>query len=468
MFGWWLRSKLNSKRTDTRLAALEALVEKQDHSAIDIVMEVLFTDPELEVREKAAWVLGELGGEKEFAALFGKLGEDDGKNRERIDALTQIDYAGTVDKLIASPGHVKAKEVLISLLADIGDETAKRALLDLLSDADYSIRKASAEGLRQLGWKPQSRREMMLAAIAEGDWQQVPKFRGDAVDPLLALLYPGSAVGRQVITALLETGDERAINALYKFIEEAKVASAEFNPSQITELLVSHLDNSDITIRSAAARTLHRLNWKPSDQILAVKYAIASGDPAKALKYGEDVREQLLDTARNESVPLSERWDFIVALKDLEPEMVFEMMMSVLERNAEGLGHRAAETLGEIGDPRALDALLAEARPASVLDPELRSAAIKSLARFRDSRATVFLLELQKSEDSVKTALDLLHEHLSLHAERIETCLLQQIATMDEVDQVVVEPDGGWRHEKIDHSAVKELAEREIIRRRSQ
>jgi HEAT repeat protein len=217
-----------------------------------------------------------------------------------------------------------------------------------------------------------------------------------------------------------------------------------------------------MTTRATAARVLARLNWTPPNDELAVKYAVAGGHPEKALEYGGDACERLLETALNDNVPLGERWEFILALRDFEPEGLFDILMSVLERNTDGLGHRAAEALGELSDPRALEALLAEAHPSSVIDPELTRSATRAVAKFADGRATRFLLELQKSEDSVGLAVELLGEHLGNHAHSIDSGLLREIATMVEIDQVVMEHDGGWHQKKVDHSLVKELATREL------
>jgi HEAT repeat protein len=90
------------------------------------------------------------------------------------------------------------------------------------------------------------------------------------------------------------------------------------------------------------------------------------------------------------------RWRVRLSMSDCDPEWV-TAVMDFWERAPDaGVRRAAAEALGEIGDPRAVDALLG-----ALNDPDalLRCEAVVALGRIRDARAVPRLQVALRDED---------------------------------------------------------------------
>lgn len=84
---------LRSGAASARMRAVVALTRAGDHAAVPELVDLLATDPDAEVRARAAWALGELHAADAEAALLRALREDPARRVKRAAALS----LGTLD-----------------------------------------------------------------------------------------------------------------------------------------------------------------------------------------------------------------------------------------------------------------------------------------------------------------------------------------------------------------------------------
>jgi hypothetical protein len=113
---------LNDQDPRIRAAAVEALGEVGDPSAIEALGQALAKDTDSGVREAAAEALGELGSPNAVQVLRSGLKDADGVVREAV----------------------------VEALADIGGPEAERVLRQALADSDEDVRDAAAAALAML------------------------------------------------------------------------------------------------------------------------------------------------------------------------------------------------------------------------------------------------------------------------------------------------------------------------------
>lgn len=195
------------------------------------------------------------------------------------------------------------------------------------------------------------------AAIALGE-------TGDsrAVELLIkALDHWKIEVKEHAVKALGKIGDQRAIEPLIrmdpKSIIRTIAASLEKIGEPAMEVLIQELKTNNSTKRKHAALLLTTIGWKPSNQAEEISYLIASA-----------------------------QWDKLV--KVCNPAVPF--LISQLSTNIDK--SRIIDTLGEIGDPRAVDSLV------DALKDKYNYSAVSALIRIGDARAYAPLSTVLKEE----------------------------------------------------------------------
>jgi HEAT repeat protein/nucleoside 2-deoxyribosyltransferase len=172
---------------------------------------------DVELRQKACWVLMELRSKQSVEPLIVALGDEDSSVRNSAaEALGSIGDSRAVGPLIAVLGDravgwsaakalvkiaLPAVESLITALEDedrevcrlaaeilgrIGDSRAVEPLIAVLGDTD--IGRSAAEALDQLNWKPQDVSLRVKYEIAKQNWDALVKIGAPAVESLIVFL----------------------------------------------------------------------------------------------------------------------------------------------------------------------------------------------------------------------------------------------------------------------------------------
>ena len=343
---------------------------------------------EVGVRKVAATTLGKIGDPRALSTLAIALGDQDADVRvAATDALVKFGTQAVEWLIVIALPDVRSRAAAIEALVRIGTSTTER-LITALRDQDPIIRQAADEALRIIDPKwPQSevaQRQIteFIAALNDADWnvrEGAVKALGEisgpaALEPLVFRLsdedsrvrlaaaealknkvpdWPQTQSAKQHLpkffTALQDTDwnvRERAVEVLGKI--------GDFNA---VDALIDALRDRDSRVRSAAAKALGQLHDIRS-----------SGALIAALRdWRQEVRE-IVSAMLENNVP---DWPHSVEAQRQVPNFI-----AALEGGGPDIRAVAANTLGKIGDYRALGALLAALRSQ---DSPVRAAALEAL-----------------------------------------------------------------------------------------
>ncbi len=135
---------------ETRHSLAHALGKLRDPASV-ATLRTLLTDPDELVATKAAFSLGQVGGEEAARALVGALGEGRAQvGDEAGSALARIDGALPFVVEALADGSAVVRERAADALALLGDAGATEALIAALSDAEEPVRFAALVALGHL------------------------------------------------------------------------------------------------------------------------------------------------------------------------------------------------------------------------------------------------------------------------------------------------------------------------------
>ncbi len=151
------------------------------------------------------------------------------------------------------------RECLAGALGQIGEYRAIGVLVTLLWDEAEGVRKAAADALPRLRWKPDGAAQEAALAAARFDFEGAVKFGPAAVRPLgLWLLGRGTTSHCQceAARALARIGDPLAIEPLKRLIAEGKF-DTRFSPSagEVAVEALSKLGGSGVQVVVEVLRT---------------------------------------------------------------------------------------------------------------------------------------------------------------------------------------------------------------------
>jgi HEAT repeat protein len=398
----------------TRVTAAEVLGEIGSRDAVGPLTRVL-ADSEAEVRRAAVEALGKIGGDAVEVAIVGRLDDDNMLvRRTAAEKLMELGDPRAVIPLLERFSD-SAKEVRIaamSAVGKLGDPRAVPALVRLLHDPMEEVRIAAAEALGNLR-------------------------ATRATDDLIPLLYRGADQFRvKVAYALGQIRDEKGIRELVRALgtdslrvaaREALQAVGEAAVKPLVACLLGGIDACDAAAavsvlkvvgdKRATAALVAELGRGRVKKELVIEALGQVADPQALLPLlalvddpDADVRRQALDAVR----PILDGRGAAVLIHLLDDKNA-----EVRKRAAEDLGvlkssaavprllalaaaDPSAEvisisvwSLGEIGDARAIDplvALLREGRGQSQRD------AADALAKIRDPRSVPALVAVAKNQ----------------------------------------------------------------------
>ncbi|HTQ30640.1 MAG TPA: HEAT repeat domain-containing protein, partial [Opitutaceae bacterium] len=353
-------------------------------------------DDNLQVRQKAAEALGQLGAAA-VEPLISCLQEQDPSVRSlAATALGQLRDARALQPLISAliglagkdttdeenAEGVNVRQSLLDALPNFGDAAIK-PLAACLENKDVHVRRDAAEVLDKLHYQPADVDGKIAFFILRQSWNQLVKLGAPAVAPLVDCLKDEDSGQRQgAAEALGELNDKRAVGPLIGCLQDdilevrqsAARALGQLGDKRAVGPLINIFKNDEVQIKVAAAEALGALG---DDQ--AVSPLI------EGLKDGDaGVRQaaaQALDKLHYQPAQAEDNVTYLIALQawgqlaKMGPA-AFGPLTACLSDDNLDVRQGAVETLGDLGDKRAI-APLSQALP----DWDLNAGLVSALAK---------------------------------------------------------------------------------------
>ncbi len=290
-----LIESLNDPSYSVRMTTSQALGNIKDLRVVEPLIETL-KDPDYYVRSNAAYALGEIKDPKSIAPLIATLNDPNYNMRtDAIKTLRKIG-AASVEPLIEDMKNAdsKTRHTSIFLLKEIGDPRAIRPLLSLQYDSDKEIRSNALEALisitsvyheelieelkdsnhnhrdvtanllKKLQWIANNDEEEAYYFMSLNNFEECIKIGKPAVIPLItALEGTGDYTRKKAAESLGELGDERAIVPLLKSLQD-----------------------SDPNHRYVCSNVLKDLNWTPKNEEEAAYYHMSQNNFERCVTIG--------------------------------------------------------------------------------------------------------------------------------------------------------------------------------------
>ena len=258
----------------------------------------------------------------------------------------------------------EARECAAKALSRIADPRATRPLISALVDKKYGVRAYAADALGSIG--DPSAVEPLIGVLGDNsdlvrEWaaEAIVKLGGPrAVEPLmhaLAITGPDGARARSGVADAL-----------------AKIGAPAVGP------LIAFLKGPARAGRRTAADALDRLGWKPDAGEAGAAYWAAKGQWSTCARIGAPAVAPL-------SRMLRDHPGAVQALREIGSPAV-EQLITALTDPGEDTRQCAVAALGELGDPRSVEPLIATL-DAPGHHQAVRRAAAQALGKIRDGRA---------------------------------------------------------------------------------
>jgi HEAT repeat protein len=403
---------LNDKDPVVRWRAAEALGRLRDVQAVSPLIHAL-EDRNWEVRREAATALGRIGDTSAVESLTDALSDDDQKvRREAATALGQIGETCAVEPLAhaLSDDDQEVRREAATALGQIEDARAVESLRAALSDSAQEVRERAAEALGRVG----DTRAVEALIVAFDDSAQEVRRRiaealgqlGDtrAVEALIAALKDSDAFVRgEVIQALGKLEDKRALISLVASLKdsnhEVRLRAAEalgrLGDKGALKPLIAALGDSREEVRLCATRSLGQIWELPALTQLGSRSWQNRLKAAEALgELGEPRSVRPLIAALNDSHPQVQS-AVAAALGKIGKPAIQPLILALRDSN-ERMRARAAKALGGLGDTRVVESLIGVLKDA---DASVRGEVVDALGRLGDPRAVEPLIGALKDSN---------------------------------------------------------------------
>ncbi len=447
---------LQTRETEVQTAALNKIIETGDTSQIKLVINMLGQNEENQynnlysvmkvlplmiknddtesialltglmkaksphMRKNAAKLLRKLGwkprNESEAAIFYMALGNyfvcsrlgkkvikevieelNDPFSYVRLDAFKTLSYSeGTmvidlINKFIVDP-DLQLRTAACDLTAQKKDIAYAPAFLKALKGDDVKIRYMAAKELIDLKYREAvPALKEFIKTRSYSSMQEISYDKMDAIEKSIAKL---------------ETQDSQSIILLLRDLKSddfpAKIRAIEaftpFNDKSV-EIIMAGLLKDDEMIRRKAAEALKSSGWKPSNDTDEVYFNLASNnfesikkDEAKTIK----ILSEELDNAKTPNLKLI----ILRGLKKLNALSISAKIIKLLRDDPSvHVKIEAIASLGELKETNAVELIID-----ALKKPVLASHAAEALAKIKDPRAVLPLIEILKSDSSSKWA----------------------------------------------------------------
>lgn len=400
-------SALQDERWRVRIAAVEALGALGDPRAIDPLTVMLYHDEY--ARRSVVEAFGQIGDPRAIDPLLDALG-DRTLLKDVSQALARIG-SPAVDSLVEllSDRNPTAREIAIKTLIEIGDPSAVEAIIERLNDTRKSIQGLAATALEAIG---EPAIEPLIQTLHDPDDDKragaaavLRKIGGARVVDLMRehMFDPDTRVREACVWVIGDAKDERAIEPLIGCLVDymevvryaASVALVKMGEPTIPALLDA-LQSDDHALRKAAATVLDRVGWTPGHDTAGAAYWIVREEWEWCREIGEPAVEPLLVALANDYDDPDVRVAIIETLGELGDPRAVEQLTDLLMDDFVNVCLAAAEALGSIGDPAAVPALI---RALSDEYEAVCMAAAESLGAIGDERAVVPLISILADQE---------------------------------------------------------------------
>jgi HEAT repeat protein len=394
---------LNYPEAQVRRAACYALGAIGSDKAVDPLIRAL-DDPEVEVRRGACYALGAIGGDRAADALLQALDreEDSGVRAEIYKALGKTGYAKSIDKLVerglrepedwvyseackalgkllllpeldqrrqelavtalieaSQNGHPRFRLEAAKVLVEIGNPHAAAALENILREVQRTIREEVFAALERGKWTSWSFREL----CREMKYHNF-SFIGENIRICSAARGLLATIGSQLsVQTLIDS-----LRSDFDLFLEVACRVLGVDTIQGSRLIQQAIQEKDERIRRRARRELKKIN-RDSEPILT-----DAASPDSWYKSLVDATRELLSKiTKPKAVPT-----LVDALES--NDAYIELVVSI------------CDTLGAIGDERAVDALIQRAKHSENVG--VRKAACHALGAIGTPEAIQTLMEI--------------------------------------------------------------------------
>jgi HEAT repeat protein len=408
---------LDDKDPGVRWRAAEALGRLEDVQAVSPLIDAL-EDLNWEVRREVATALGQIGDARAVGPLTDALGDDDQEvRREAATALGQIGDTRAVEPLTdaLSDDDQEVRREAATALGQIGDARAVESLRATLSDSVQEVRERAAEALGRMG--DTRAVEALIAALDDGAQEVRRRIAetlgqlGDtrAVESLIAALKDSDAfVRREVTEALGKLKDKRALVSLMASLKdsnyEVRLSAAEalgkLGDTGALKPLIAALGDSHEEVRLCATRSLGQIWELPALTQFGSKSWEERLKAAETLgELGEPRLVGPLIAGLNDSHPQVQSAVAEALGKMGKPAM--RPLIAALRDSNEQLRSGAAKALGELGDTRVVEPLIGALKDSKA---SVRKEVAEALGRLGGPRTVQVLLKaLRDSNRTVRS-----------------------------------------------------------------
>ena len=308
---------------------------------------VALMDQREAVRQAAAGALGQIGDSRAVAPLIVAL-KDPRSYWAAANALGRIGTPAIEPLSIALKDQdVNVRQAAAAALGQMGDARVIGPLISALGDQNPGGREAAAKALGQMreplvinpliaALGDQASRTMAVSTLI--------KVGGPAVKPLAAALGDRNSdpeVRLAIVRALGDIRHRRAVEPLIAALDDPseKVRESviwclgDFRDARAVGPLVAALEDRNERVRKAVAETLDKLAWRPDSGAAGAAYWAAKS-----------------------------RWDMCVKIG----APAVEALITALETGDRKSVWNSAQALGQIGDARAIEPLVAVLREPNI------------------------------------------------------------------------------------------------------
>ncbi|WAI00671.1 HEAT repeat domain-containing protein [Methanogenium organophilum] len=321
--------------------------------------------------------------EHSLPLLFSLVKENDPDlKRHAIQTLGEIGDRRAISVILpcVDDRDPEVRIAAVSAIARFDSPDTERLLVNALNHNDSQIRIEAAHALKRKGWIPKTRNEQIRSTIAGGNWDAVKGFGGMVVPDLIRVVRTGDNEWQGAVHALTELGPAavQELKGILPSLPESqqKTIISIFRKSEEKHRLrrenIHILYHADGEEQRNAARFLHHLGWTPKNPDEKPMFFFLCGD-----------------------------WDELIGLK----EKGLSLLLSLLKKDDPAQRKHALQALGEIGDSRAVPAILSHVDDR---DPEVRIAAVSALACY-DTFETEQLLVRALQHDDSQVRIDVAH-----------------------------------------------------------
>lgn len=278
--------------------------------------------------------------------------------RDAVRTLGELGDARAVEPLIqvVRRGNIlDPRELAAAALGEIGDTSAVEPLIEVLKDFQSRARRAAADALDQLGWRPRDETEKVHLLVAREEWDELAALGEEQGVELL--IHACKHVDRRELTRVFVRIGEPAVEPLIQALKHKHVLQAAvqalgiMGDARAVEPLTQVLQHEDYELQQAVAHALYDLGFRPRDDTEAAYLLTAREEWDELARLGEPAVEPLIRVLRRIGKPGATGALARIGKPAVEP------LIQALEDLAAFARWQAATALGEIGDARAVGPL---------------------------------------------------------------------------------------------------------------